>query len=245
MTTITTKQLNSIKPKLTPFFLRDSKITGFAVKVNPSGSIKFIAEVRYQGKSKRKTLGNHPILSVSEARSKAISFINEVRQGNLINLKTQQTLEELFEQYIATTGLKPTTIKNYRHVILFYLSDWLHTPVSTISKQMIENRFYKIRDIGISGGKPTFSQAIATMRYLSALMNYARADEIIDSNPVDVLKFKRVNRSLLKRTNYLPASKARELLNKTASETHPVTLVIHLMLLLWIEEERGSKAIME
>ena len=64
------------------------------------------------GKATRKTIGEYPILSVSEARSESISFINKVRQGKLINQKKQQTLEELFEQYVDNTGLKPNTIKN-------------------------------------------------------------------------------------------------------------------------------------
>ena len=64
------------------------------------------------GKSTRKIIGEYPILSVSVARSEAISFINKVRQGKLINQKKQQTLEELFEQYADNTGLKPSTIKN-------------------------------------------------------------------------------------------------------------------------------------
>jgi hypothetical protein len=42
---------------------------------------------------------------------------------------------------------------------------------------MIKMRFHKIKDKGISGGKPTSSQAISTMRYLSALINYAIADK--------------------------------------------------------------------
>ena len=230
MPTITARKLNSIKPKQTPYFIRDSKVTGFAVKITPAGSVKFIAEVRHEGRTIRKTLGDHPHLSLTDARSTAMSFINKVRQGNLIERKTQQTLGELFERYIASTKLKPSTIKNYKHVVLFYLSDWLKKPISSINKKMIEQRFYKIRDRGIAGGKPTFSQAISTMRYLSALMNYAIADDLIQANPVDVLKFKRVNRSLQKRANYLPALKAKELLDITASETHPVTLAVHLML---------------
>jgi hypothetical protein len=35
---------------------------------------------------------------------------------------------------------------------------------------MVEKRFYQIRDKGINGGKPTYSQATKTMRILSALM---------------------------------------------------------------------------
>lgn len=41
--------------------------------------------------------------------------------------------------------------------------------------------FYQIRDKGINGGIPTYSQATKVKRILSALMNYARADEMIES----------------------------------------------------------------
>ncbi len=57
MSTITSSVLQSVKPKNTPYFIRDNKIKGFAVKVNPSGSIKFIVEVRSNGLTVRKTIG--------------------------------------------------------------------------------------------------------------------------------------------------------------------------------------------
>ncbi|BHH84325.1 tyrosine-type recombinase/integrase [Desulforhopalus sp. 52FAK] len=241
MTNITTRNLNSAQAKPSPYFIRDSRLKGFAVKVYPSGTIKFIAEIWQDGKSIRKTLGDYPIMSLPDARQSAISFINEVRQGKLISQKKQQTLGKLLAQYLSTTKLKPNTIKNYKHVVLFYLSDWLNKPITQISKRKVEAKFYQIRDIGVGGGKPTFSQAIATMRYLSALMNYAMADEIIDSNPVQVLKLKRVDRSLRKRENYLPANKAKELLHISASETHPVTLAVHLMLYTGLRKNEALK----
>jgi hypothetical protein len=67
------------------------------------------------------------------------------------------------------------------------------------------------------------------MRILSALMNYARADEIIENNPVKVLELKRIDRSIRKRDNYLPAVKVKELLEGSAEDAHPVTLAVHLM----------------
>ena len=230
MTNITTRKLNSTQPKSSPYLIRDNKVRGFAVKVNTSGSIKFIAEVWHDGRSIRKTLGEHPIMSVPNARQDAILFIHNVRQGKLNERKKQQTFRELFEEYIDSTKLKPSTIKNYRHVVLFYRSDWLSKSVSSISKEMVEKRFYKIRDKGINGRNPTLSQAVVSMRYLSALMNYAMADDLIKSNPVDILKQKRIDRSIKKRENYLPATKVRELLHITAQDAHPVTLAIHLML---------------
>jgi integrase len=219
-----------MKPKTSPYFIRDNRFKGFAVKVNTSGSIKFIAEVWHNGRSIRKTLGEYPIISIPEARQSAISFTNKAKEGTPNEKKKQLTFIELFEQYMDCAKLKPNTIKNYRHVILFYLSDCLSKPVSSISKQMVEKRFYQIRDKCINGRNPTLWQAVASMRYLSALMNYAMADDLIQSNPVDILQQKRIDRTTRKREHYLSAQKVRELLDISASEVHPVTLAVHLML---------------
>jgi integrase len=230
MATITTRSLQSARPRPVPYFIRDDKVTGFAAKVNPSGSVQLIAEVRHNGRTVRKTIGQYPYTDIKEARQLAISFIHQVKTDQLGKPSSMMSLEDLFNKYTTESRLKMNTIKNYRHVILFYLSDWLQQPVASITKQMVEQKFYEIRDKGIAGGKPTYSQATKTMRILSALMNYAMADELIENNPVQVLKLKRVDRSIKKRTNYLPAIKVRELLEKSSQDSHPVTLAVHLMI---------------
>jgi integrase len=241
MTNITTRTIERICPKSVPFFIRDTKLIGFALKVNPSGSIKYIAEIFHVGRSYRKTIGEHPIIALQEARQLAINFIHQVKTDQLDKPSALLPLETLFNNYTRTDRLKPNTLKNYKEVIGFYLSDWLKKPVASITKQMVEERFYKIRDKGISGGKPTYSQATKTMRILSALMNYAMADELIQSNPVQVLKLKRVDRSIKKRTNYLPAEKARELLDRSALDDHPVTLAVHLMIHTGLRKNEAMK----
>ena len=85
----------------------------------------------------------------------------------------------LFDNYTSTLCLKQTTLKDYQTVIPHYLSDWMNKKVTTISKRMVERRFTTIRDKGWKGGIPTHSQANKTMRILSALMNYAMADDIV------------------------------------------------------------------
>ena len=230
MKTITDGILRKIEPSDKPLFIRDSALKGFRVKVNKSGSIKFIAETWHQGRSYRQTLGEFPLLKSKQTRKEAISFLNTVKSGNYKKFDKSNNLQGLFECYIAGNRLKTNTLKNYREVICFYLADWLNKPVSSITKDMVERRFYQIRDKGIKGGKPTYSQATKTMRILSALMNYAIADDLIESNPVDVLKLKRIDRSIKKREHYLPSDKVRELLDKTAQDSHPVTLAVHLMI---------------
>ncbi|MFT5699787.1 MAG: integrase [Desulforhopalus sp.] len=243
MTTITAKVLQSAKPKSTPYFIRDDKVKGFAAKVNPSGSIKLIAEVRHEGRTNRKTIGQYPHIVIGDARTQSINFIQQVRTGNLKKPTADLTLETLFTDYVKGDRLKASTLKCYREVIFFYLSDWLSKPVASITKQMVENRFYRIRDKGMSGGIPTYSQATKTMRILSALLNYAMADEIIESNPVQVLKLKRIDRSLRKRENYLPANRVRELLHISSQEAHPVTLAVHLILYTGLRKNEALRLI--
>ena len=69
--------------------------------MNPSGSMKYIAEVYYNGRSVRKTLGEHPIIELQDARNQAITFIQQVRSGQLEKVAKVVSLETLFEKYIA------------------------------------------------------------------------------------------------------------------------------------------------
>lgn len=223
---LTAKTLKSAKPSTKPYFIRSHDIKGFAAKVNASGTIRYVVEIKHQGKSLRKTIGTYPVLPLSDAKSLALQTLQQLQTGYV----EPKTLRKLFDEYIKNVSLKPNTSKNYMEVIGFYLKDWLKLKVDEISKSMVERRFNTIRDKGVFGGKPTYSQATKTMRILSALMNYAIADDLIQQNPVEVLKLKRVDRSIKKREHYLPADKAKELLAITASERHPVTLAVNLML---------------
>ena len=78
---ISSRVLNSLSPQSKPYFIKDSNVKGFAVKVNPSGSIKYLAEVKYQGLSKRKTIGEYPLISPSDARKEALAFPRLIFRG--------------------------------------------------------------------------------------------------------------------------------------------------------------------
>lgn len=176
---ISSSILDRLLPNSKPYFIRDTTLRGFGVKVNPSGSIKYIAEVLHKGRTSRKTLGQYPVLALSVARKEAFAYIASVKSGSLTTKKNSKVLIDLLGEYTANGRLKERTVQDYREAIHFYLQDWLKKPVASISKQMVESRFYQIRDRGIAGGKPTYSQATKTMRILSALMNYAMADDLI------------------------------------------------------------------
>ena len=65
----TNRLIETLKPGAKPYFIRDTKCKGFGVKVNPSGSVKYYAETKHQGKTNRKTLGEYPLLSLDQESS--------------------------------------------------------------------------------------------------------------------------------------------------------------------------------
>lgn len=206
---ITNAVLNNLKPTDRPYFVRDSNLKGFSVKVNQSGSIKFVAEVWHNRRSHRKTIGAYPLLNIQDAKSMALGFISGVK-SNTLNESKNVTLQVLLDDYTSNDRLKKRTIQDYKEAIGFYLSDWLRLNMRQITKEMVLKRFYLIRDKGFNGGIPTYSQATKVMRILSALMNYGMADDVVENNPVLILKQKRVKRSMVKRTNYLTQERGQE-----------------------------------
>ncbi|SHO53001.1 Arm DNA-binding domain-containing protein [Desulfopila aestuarii] len=81
MPNITNRLLQSVRLDSTPYFIRDDKVKGFGAKVNPSGAVSLIAEIRHEGRTVRKTLGTYPVLSIQDGRVGTIAFIQEVRVG--------------------------------------------------------------------------------------------------------------------------------------------------------------------
>jgi hypothetical protein len=99
-------------------------------------------------------------MSLAEAEQEALATLKYIHAGYV----RAKTLGVLSETYLSTVALKPNTHRNYTEVIGFYLEDWLKIPVGEITKEMVEKRFYQIRDKGINGGIPTYSQATKVMR---------------------------------------------------------------------------------
>jgi hypothetical protein len=140
---ITNRTLDNLKPSIKPYFLRDSTLKGFGVKVNPTGTVKFVVEVWHEGRSSRKTLGDYPILDLQQARIDALTYLSKVKPGQLAILEKQEiSLRKLFDLYISGGRLKARTVTDYKEAVFYYLSDWLTKPVSSI--KMIEKRFYLV-----------------------------------------------------------------------------------------------------
>lgn len=171
-------------------FYRDSELLGFGLRVGKSAKV-YYAEAKLHGKTVRKSIARHNVVSLDEARSQAKSYLAEISRGKNPHDEEKArkaklvTLSEVLENYIEARGnLQRSTIQDYRHTFDVYLNDWLNKPAIEISKDMVELKFRKI-------SQKSPSQANKTMRNFRAVMNYAimkyedsNGDSIFRHNPV-------------------------------------------------------------
>lgn len=207
----------------------DKNLTGFMAVAYPSGRISFGVRGRVKGQDKLITIGKHPALSLSSAKELAREQLNQMHQG--VDPKAAQeqrqqldkalgvTLKDMMDSYLSARQLKSEY--DYRNCISKYLSDWLDNPIRSITRKAYEERYIRVRD--------TVSQASATKlhRYLSAILNWAKADEVqgerlITENVTDVIKGKRYSQVVKPRVDYLDAPKVDKLLSYFFDlRTHP------------------------
>lgn len=218
--TITKSLVNGLKPNGKEFFVRDDKLRGFAVRVQPKGPITFVVNSRIAGgRACKFTIGRPDLMTVAEARQAAEEPLRLMRQGIDPHIHRKQqseeqqrniakdkalsiTLIELFSRYMATRERKPSTVRDLNWVVGSLLEDWNNKPVRSITRADVQAKFISIRN---AKGQTT---AVKCQRVLKALFNFALEEEIegetlLNSNPVNVLKAKRYDLSIRTRDRFL------------------------------------------
>ena len=107
----------------------DRELSGFGVRVYPSGSKVYLVQTRARGKSRRVTIGRHGLLTAEQARRKAAVLIADIKSGEEPVLAASPsangpTLAEVGERYLrehVTVRCKPTTAGAYRHTLNRFL----------------------------------------------------------------------------------------------------------------------------
>ncbi len=93
-------------------YLRDTKLTGFGARVS-SRSVSFIVETRDRlNRTRRKTIGRYPIMSVQEAREVALDRLRALKHGE----RSYPPLGQAFELYMSSMDHKPSTVRDYRQI---------------------------------------------------------------------------------------------------------------------------------
>ena len=105
----------------------DSALSGFGVRVYPSGAKVYLVQTRFGGKSRRLTVGRHGLVTAEQARRTAARIIADIKSGNEPILPngaprpdTGPTVAEVAERFMTehvAVRCKPKTARLYRHIL--------------------------------------------------------------------------------------------------------------------------------
>ena len=105
---ITTRLVSGLRPKDTPYEVFDTALSGFLLRVQPTGRMNYYPDYRtVEGRRRRYRLGNADTLTVRQARDLAEREVARVTTGVDIQSERQQiqfeaqavrTLEEFLDR---------------------------------------------------------------------------------------------------------------------------------------------------
>ena len=186
--TLTEPAVEALEPGDRPWTAWDDRLTGFGVRVEPSGTKSFLVNYRTGGggrkaPNKRVVLGRHGDLTPARARRMARRLLDEVAAGERARERARPVpvLAEAFEDYMAANPDRAEkTDRNYRALVRRYLADWLARPLDAIARRDVEDRFNRIT------ANHGWSQANLTLTLLRSVYRRPCVDLEGLHNPVDL-----------------------------------------------------------
>ena len=145
---LTSRSVAQARPGESRYIIWDEKLTGFGLRVSPSGTRSFIVQYRTPESggrlaNRKKVLGRAPEISPAQARSLAREWLRRVpsRERGV----TLPTLRTAFEAYLsARPALAEASRAMYRQVLNQHAHDWLERRLDTIGRAEVERRFLKV-----------------------------------------------------------------------------------------------------
>ena len=153
-TELTIPAIEALEPAARPWIAWDDTVTGFGVRVQPTGAKSFIVNFRAGkgGPLKRMVIARVGEMLPGQARQRARSIIERAARGENPEKARDAvlaipTLEQVFEAYMGTgEDRAPRTVQTYRYEMKRYLGDWLSRPLDSIDAEDVRDRFKRITD---------------------------------------------------------------------------------------------------
>ena len=153
--TLTKRSIEALQPTNKAWIAWDDKLTGFGIRIHPSGAKSFIVNYRAgdggrKAANKRVVLGRYGQITPDQARRLAQNYLGKIANGDdpaaeRAAARGIPTIGDAFEDYMAANpNRSPRTNELYRYEANRYLGDWLTRPLDAITRRDVEARFNRI-----------------------------------------------------------------------------------------------------
>lgn len=170
----------------------DNKLPGFGVRITSKGTTSFVLLYRFEGKSRRLTLGRYPILSLSAARAKAHEALVKVNAGgdpasakrHTNKLSDTLLFHELVDEFIEKYAKRQNKTWREAERILRrdFLPPWRNKRIDQITRADVN----KILDAIIDRGAPSGANHCFAM--IRRVFNWAIERGLIEQSPCAGMK---------------------------------------------------------
>tara|TARA_R110002049_G_scaffold4764_1_gene33766 strand:+ start:881 stop:2068 length:1188 start_codon:yes stop_codon:yes gene_type:complete len=121
---LTKRSVEALESRASEYFVWDSEVAGFGVRVFPSGRKTYLVQYRVGRRTKRITIAQHGVLTSDEARKQARKLLGEIAQGgdpsgDKKERSTAPTVASLIDRFItdyAAHHVKPSTARDYASI---------------------------------------------------------------------------------------------------------------------------------
>lgn len=197
---LTKALIDELKPKTKDYFIWDTELRNFGIKITPKGRKTYVTHFRIAGvgNTKRMTLGVHGEIFVQQARKLAADVLNDARKGSdptaeLKSLKQAVTvsyaLEQFYEDHVRSK-LKPSSIENYEVLRRVHLEpEFGKMRLRDVRRDQVAKFHGRFAHQPASGNKQ--------LAVLSKFFNWCEANELLEqgSNPCrHIQKYKEESR---------------------------------------------------
>jgi integrase len=174
MPKLTKRSVAAFQSKATSFFVWDSVLIGFGVRVMPSGTKTFQVQYRKGRRTRRSSLGRFGVVTVDQARDHALEMLGQVAGGydpveEIALTRLAPTFSDLCDRFLqvhVAVHVKPSTARDYRSTIRRMIRPVLGTfKVAEVMRKDIADLHYRHRATPI--------QANRMLSVLSKMFNMA------------------------------------------------------------------------
>ena len=155
--TISRRTVEALKVEKDTVFW-DRELTGFGVRVYPSGSKYYVVQTRGPEGPRRITVGRHGVITADQARRRAALIIARIKAGEepitepmVAARKTGPSVAEVAERYLnehVAVRCKPKTAEAYRSVIRRHIVPMLgDMSLAAVGRKHVTDLHYALRDV--------------------------------------------------------------------------------------------------
>lgn len=191
--TINNTLLSQLKPKDKQYDVRDSKLKGFLIRVNPTGKMNYVCEFK---RGRRINLGQVGIFTPAQARDRAIEILGDAAKGidpvltkkQISVLLLRSFIEKEYEPWVKAQ--RKTGLKTVSRIKGCFYKSFAEKPLTDITPILIDQ--WRTQRLKLGRTTETINRDVATFK---AALSKAVEWGLINTHPLAKLKLFKADNS--------------------------------------------------